>query len=173
MVFLQKHCWLSFLLIMSGAVLTVMVPGGPVETRMFAHYSPLVLGAFNSFLTVLGLASFVLAWFAFREKGWALTGAIFCGIGYLLVYALDLAVIFPVSPDPMPQALLILEIVGIALSLPLIWIAFAMHQKGRMAQKEWPHLWSLVTGPAVMLGIAGGMLAIAIIAFATLAAMGT
>lgn len=49
------------LLIASAVNLSLMVPGGFVETRDFSAYPAIVLGAFNVLLTVLGLGSLVLA----------------------------------------------------------------------------------------------------------------
>lgn len=49
------------LLIASAVNLSLMAPGGFVETRDFSAYPAIVLGAFNVLLTVLGLGSLVLA----------------------------------------------------------------------------------------------------------------
>lgn len=45
------------LLIVSAVNLALMIPGGFVEMRDFSTYSSLVLGLFNTFLTILGLGS--------------------------------------------------------------------------------------------------------------------
>ncbi|MDE2430042.1 MAG: hypothetical protein KGM99_15060, partial [Burkholderiales bacterium] len=82
------------LLLLSAVLLGVLVPGGPIETHNFSHISPWILGSFNTFLTSLDLGSFVIAYLAFRNKGWACRVAAFCGIAYFLVYVLDLAKIF-------------------------------------------------------------------------------
>lgn len=113
----------TLLLALSAANLTLMVPGGPVETRDFSAYSPLVLGAFNIFLTVLGIGSFVIAGLqiAGRIRAPGLAGL--CGLGFLAVYVADLAGIFPVSPVAMPPLLSLLEQLGTVLALLLIGAA--------------------------------------------------
>ena len=53
---------LAALLFLSAVNLALMIPGGLVETRSFPGYGVATLGAFNVFLTVLGLGSLVLAY---------------------------------------------------------------------------------------------------------------
>ena len=113
----------SFLLVLSALMLGVLVPGGPIETRSFSNYSPLILSVFNVFLTTLGLFSFALVYFVLREKRWALIASAVCGAGYLAVYLLDLCKIFPVSMDKMPVMLMFIEISGSLVSLPLMLIS--------------------------------------------------
>lgn len=115
--------WISGLLILSSGLLVSLVPGGSIETRGFSHIEPIILGTFNTFLTVLAIASLLPVYFIFREAKWAYIVAAICGVSYFLVYVLDLGVIFPVSSDPMPLALLIIEIVGTIVSLPLTFLS--------------------------------------------------
>ena len=89
------------LLLLSAVSLTSLVPGGQIETRDFSHISPLVLGSFNVFLTMLSLTSFLLLYSVWRRQRWAFVASGIWGIGYFLVYVLDLARWFPVSPDAM------------------------------------------------------------------------
>jgi hypothetical protein len=114
--------FVSVFLVLSAVLLGVLVPGGPIETRSFSHIHPLILGTFNAFLTSLGLLSLLLVYFIIKGKRWAFVASALCGVSYFLVYVLDLGKIFPVSPDPMPQALLIIEILGTVVSLPLIFL---------------------------------------------------
>ena len=122
---MKKHMGhtVAVLLVLSAVLLGILVPGGPIETRSFSHISPLILGAFNTFLTVLGIGSLALAYFAFKGKRWAALAAAFCGISYFLVYALDLGMIFPVSPDKMPPALFAIEVAGLLVSFPLTFLS--------------------------------------------------
>jgi hypothetical protein len=113
----------SALLLISFVLLGVLVPGGPIETRSFAHINPVILGAFNTFLTSLGIVSILLVYFVLKDKKWAFIVSAICGISYFLVYVLDLGKIFPVSPDSMPQVLLIIELVGTIASLPLMFFS--------------------------------------------------
>jgi len=101
-----------------------LVPGGPVETRKFGHYPPIILGAFNTFLTILGFGSLVVVYFCFTGSQWAFYAAGICGISYLLVYALDLGKIFPVSPDKMSRSLFTIELTGLILSIPITLLSF-------------------------------------------------
>lgn len=114
--------WISGLLILSSGLLGSLVPGGLIETRDFSHINPITLGAFNTFLTVLAIGSILLVYFIFREAKWAFIVSAICGISYFLVYVLDLGVIFPVSSDPMPTALFVIEIIGAVVSLPLTFL---------------------------------------------------
>ncbi|MBE9028722.1 hypothetical protein IQ266_02980 [filamentous cyanobacterium LEGE 11480] len=111
------------LLGLSSLLLTVLVPGGPIETRSFAHINPLILGGFNTFLTTLSIVSLVLVYFVVQRYVWAFVAAAVCGMSYFLVYVLDLAHIFPVSPDMMPSALFVIELLGTIVSVPLMIVA--------------------------------------------------
>ena len=115
--------WISGLLILSSGLLGSLVPGGSIETRDFSHIEPIILGTFNTFLTVLAIGSLLLVYFIFREAKWAYMVAAICGVSYFLVYVLDLGAIFPVSSDPMPLTLFIIEIIGTIVSLPLMFLS--------------------------------------------------
>lgn len=107
------------------AMLASLIPGGPIETRDFSHLSPQTSQAFNACLTMLGIASIVvgaLVWFRWR---WTYILAGLLSLGYIAVYVLDLAEIFPVSPSPMPQLLWLIEWMGTILAL--ITIYYVIH----------------------------------------------
>lgn len=112
------------LLLFSTLMFWTLVPGGPVETRKFGHYSPFILGAFNTLLTILGFGSLVVVYFCFTGRQWAFYAAGICGISYFLVYALDLGKVFPVSPDKMSRALYVIELTGLILSIPITLLSF-------------------------------------------------
>ena len=112
------------LLLFSTFMFWTLVPGGPIETRKFGHYPPFVLGAFNTFLTILGFGSLVVVYFCFTGSQWAYYAAGICGISYFLVYALDLGKIFPVSPDKMSRPLFIIELTGLIFSIPITLLSF-------------------------------------------------
>ena len=157
-----------WLLALSAVNLTLMVPGGPVETRDFSAISPGVLGAFNLFLTLLGLGSLVLAYLlgTGRSRGYVLAGL--AGLGYFAVYALDLASIFPRSPSPMPPLVSVLEWLGLLLAVPLVAVAFhlAMNRPGAAAGASGTSGFSR----PVLVGLV--LLVLAIVLFATYSAMG-
>ncbi len=114
--------WISGLLILSSGLLGSLVPGGSIETRDFSHINPITLGAFNTFLTVLAIGSILLIYFVLRKAKWSYLMATVFGVSYFLVYVLDLGTIFPVSSDPMPTALFVIEIIGTVVSLPLTFL---------------------------------------------------
>ncbi|MEM9770201.1 MAG: hypothetical protein AAF889_01130 [Cyanobacteria bacterium P01_D01_bin.73] len=113
----------AILLGVSAVSLSILVPGGPIETRSFAHINPATLGIFNTFLTLLGPGSLLLIYFVWKSERWALWTSAFCGLSFLGVYGLDLAEIFPVSPDAMPPALFAIEVWGTVLAFPLMAIS--------------------------------------------------
>jgi hypothetical protein len=104
-------------------LLAILVPGGPVETRSFADLPAWVYWGFNAFLIGLGVFTVIALVFAALRRRWAFTAAIVAGALYILVYVLDLAGIFPVSPDPMPAALLWIEVIDSVLAAVLILFA--------------------------------------------------
>jgi hypothetical protein len=166
---------------LSGLTLGLLVPGGPIETRSFSHLSPLTLGAFNTFLTTLVLGSLVLIYFVLRSERWAMGAATVCGLSYLGVYGLDLAVIFPVSPDAMPVALLAIEVWGFVLAFPLILLSIqAVQMLGqttvvKMTVANAPALgadFSLLPMLTMVIFLGLGLIGLGIITFATASAMG-
>jgi len=114
---------IAILLILSCGLLGVLVPGGSIETRNFSHINPFILACFNTFLTLLVMTSILIVYYLLREINWAYIVAAICGLSYFVVYALDLAKIFPVSPVPMPQTLLIIEVIGLIVSLPIMFLS--------------------------------------------------
>lgn len=114
---------ISALLLLSCVLLGALVPGGSIETRNFSHINPFVLACFNIFLTLLAMISILVVYYLLQDVYWAYTVTTFCGVAYFLVYILDLAGIFPVSPNPMSQILFTVEVVGLNLSLPLIFLS--------------------------------------------------
>ncbi|GLX78254.1 hypothetical protein tinsulaeT_15940 [Thalassotalea insulae] len=142
-----------YVLILAIITLAWMVPGGPVETRDFSHLAPEVAWSFNIFLTSLMLVAIALVYFMFKKQRWAyqLTGVV--GLAFFLVFLLDLAKIFPVSPDPMSTLLFVLEIAGVVFGLLLSWLSY---QAIRLSEQTF---WvSTITIPNSLLFIGIGML---------------
>lgn len=174
------------LLLLSAVSLSVLVPGGPIETRDFSHISPLVLGSFNVFLTALSLTSFLLSYFVWRQQRWAFVASGLSGIAYGLVYVLDLARWFPVSPDAMPPALFAIEVLGMVLSIPLAVLSMSAANverdlSGNNRQHRYPSdilaLDAARTGKGERIGLfvavaVAALLGTGIVIFATRAAMG-
>ncbi len=120
---------MSLLLVTSMVLLTILVPGGPIETRDFSHINPLILGGFNIFLTSTGIISLLIIYFILKKHKWADFVSFLCGLSYFLVYVLDLGKIFPVSPTAMPKTLYLIEIIGSILSLPLMFLSIKLFLK--------------------------------------------
>lgn len=165
------HRTLSLLLLLSGLGLSILVPGGPVETRDFSHISPIILALFNSYLTALGVGSFMLAYFCFQRQRWAFKAAVLAGVSYLWVYAIDLARVFPTSPTPMPTALEVVEILGVLLALPMSIVATRLVCSQPLSMSTG----RVAGGQRALILVSGALLFVlsaCIILFATLAAMG-
>ncbi|MEO1095863.1 MAG: hypothetical protein AAFX01_13290 [Cyanobacteria bacterium J06638_28] len=181
---ITRKYWIAGLLAVSAVALSSLVPGGPIETRSFAHIHPIVLGSFNTFLTMLSLLSLLLVYFVWQSRRWAFGGAAVCGLSYFLVYGLDLAQVFPVSPDAMPAALLIIEVLGTVLSVPLTLLAGQAVRQSTQPLGDapsyapegtaiaLPNTSQIVTGKRLGYALVLGSLAIGIITFATRSAMG-
>jgi hypothetical protein len=150
------------LLLMSTVLFWTLVPGGPVETRRFSHYSPFVLCSFNMILTILGLGSLVVVYFCFSGDKWAFYAAGICGISYLSVYALDLGKIFPVSPDKMSQPLFVIEVTGLRLSIPLTLLSFMSASMLESANDHFE-----LTAPRILLLLLVATIGTGIVIFAT------
>ena len=154
----------------SAVLLAVLVPGGPIETRSFSHLSPVVLALFNTFNTTLGLGSLVLVFFMIKGKPWAFILSLICAISYFLIYLLDLAQIFPKTPDKMSTLLMSVEIVGSIVALPLAYYSIkilnspVMQSESVLSAKKLHAKPVMVTGLVILLGIG-------IIVFATVEAM--
>jgi hypothetical protein len=108
------------LLVLSGLLLSSLVPGGPIETRDFSHITVPVLLGFNLFLTTLVLGSFLASVGLCFSSPWARTASFLAAASYVLVYAIDLAGWFPSSPTPMPPTLFAVETTGIIVALPVL-----------------------------------------------------
>ena len=163
------HRILSLLLLLSGLGLSILVPGGPIETRDFSHISPIILALFNSYLTALGVGSFMLAYFCFQRQRWAFKAAVLAGVSYLWVYAIDLARVFPTSP--MPTALEVVEILGVLLALPMSIVATRLVCSQPLSMSTG----RVAGGQRALILVSGALLFVlsaCIILFATLAAMG-
>jgi hypothetical protein len=155
------------LLGLSAVLLGVLIPGGPIENRNFSHISPITLGIFNVFLTVLGIGSLALVYFSFVGSEIAFIAAALCGISYLLVYALDLGKVFPVSPDRMPRALFWIEVVGLILSIPLTFLSLIY----LFMPKEGGNVSGISSGAMILVLAVVSSFGVAIVIFATKSAM--
>lgn len=155
---------LALIIFILGVLLSILIPGGPIETRSFSHIDTNVLAIFNIFLTFLGMGSFVIAFFIYKYSSFALyLGKIF-SIFYIIVYLLDIFKIFPTSPDNMPFTLLAIEVISTALAVIFLVFSILKDTKNFTTNSSKYTLnYKLVTFAI--------FLAIAIIIFATYSAM--
>ena len=168
----HSHRHLSILLVVSMLLLSILVPGGPIEIRDFSHISPVILGLFNAFLTILGMGSLFVAYGVYRTRHWSYSLALACGISYLLVYLLDLAKIFPVSPTPMSLPLLVIECSGSIVALPVIVMSYKRLSKVQSILSGTNPYGETAAHKSIGLYVAASVIGIGIIIFATLSAMG-
>lgn len=101
-------------LIWEALLLIPMVPGKLIDTRDFSPLPRWQYNGFNAYLTLLGLASFVVAGFSLADQPWVFAAALVLSLGYIAVFAADLGAVFPVVADPPPVQLLVLEAVALA-----------------------------------------------------------
>lgn len=162
---MKKTKIINLLLIVSTVNLTLMIPGGFIESRDFSHISPIILGGFNIFLTTLGMVSLFLIYFINKNQKWTFKASLICGLSYFIVYTIDLLEIFPKTPTAMPLLLLVLEILGTILSIPLMYYSFL---RIRMAGNEQKTMLNKYVYFFIILAI---LIGVGIIIFATKSAM--
>jgi len=114
----------AWLLVALMALLVPMVPGGPIETRSFATVNSFLVMGFNIFLTLLMITSITTTYFMFKKQKWAYQLVGILGLSFALVFILDLAEIFPVSPDPMETPLLVLEWISLLMGALLMFFSY-------------------------------------------------
>jgi hypothetical protein len=157
------------LLVLSTLLFSSSIPGGPIENRSFSNHLPVVVASFNVFLTALGIGSLFAAYHAWKARRGAFIAAALCGFSYFLVYLLDLFRIFPVSADAMSSRLWDIEIAGSILAVPLILLsavaAFQPLDEDDGSAKRAP----MKVNPWI--GFVIGIIALAIVLFATYSAM--
>ena len=162
----KPHHQTAIWLIVSALLLSSLIPGGPIENRDFSHIHPGILGTFNLFLTVLDLGSFVVAYFAYRQRTWAIQAAFYAACAYFTVYAVDLAQLFPRSPTPMSLPLALVEVLGMAAAVPLMFASKAAQSSEQVDEQTiTPRRYQYATTVTLV------VLGITIIWFATDAAM--
>lgn len=108
------------LLLLLVLTFITLVPGGPVETRSFAHLGGPIFWGFNVFLILLGIGAIVSAVGLMRGNKVAAIGGIVAGWGYVFVVLLDLGHVFPSTPDPIPLLLGLIEILDAILAAYVI-----------------------------------------------------
>lgn len=164
---IMKHTKIiNSLLIISAINLTLMIPGGFIESRDFSHISSIILGGFNVFLTTLGMVSLFLVYFIYKKQKWAVYTAFITGVSYFIVYTIDLAKIFPKSPTPMSSTLFYLEILGTIIAIPIMFYSVK-----KLKELENNNSKLLLNKSIYWLTVIAGLIGLGIIIFATKSAM--
>ena len=117
----------SLILFLNVTMLSILVPGGPIENRNFDYLKayPLVYWGFSLFLILLILISLIMCYFLLLGDIWAFEVSMILGILYFMVYILDLGKIFPKSPTPMSKTLMLIEIINMMFAILLIIFSLA------------------------------------------------
>ncbi|MDO6521622.1 hypothetical protein Q4578_08490 [Shimia thalassica] len=105
------------------ATFATLVPGGPIETRDFTDLGGMAFWGFNAFLIGLAILAICAGIGLRKENRTAMWCAIIAAWAYVFVVLLDLGAVFPTSPDPIPLALGLVEILDVMLAAYVIILA--------------------------------------------------
>lgn len=124
---------LSVCLGLNAILMTLMLPGGPVEIRDFSAYSATTLTLYRLFLSALITGTLLSISLCIKQYQGAGAGSIIAGICYLSAHALGLLDILLHSPNPATAILLTLELVACtaAISLILLGKKLVEHENSR------------------------------------------
>ncbi|MBB6022421.1 hypothetical protein HNR77_003518 [Paenibacillus sp. JGP012] len=117
----------SIVVFLNVTLLAILVPGGPIENRNFSKLKGIVFWSFNVFLILLGVGSYIVSYLLLVSSSHAILMAQVIAVLYFIVYAVDLAGIFPKSPTKMSKTLLLLEIVNISMAIFLFLFVTAIN----------------------------------------------
>lgn len=120
----------SLLVFLNVTLLTILVPGGPIENRDFSKLTGVVFWGFNLFLISLGIVSFIACYLLLVSHSSAIPVTQIIAVLYFIVYIIDLAGIFPKSPTKMSKPLMTLEIINTSLAVFLFLFVTAIGHEG-------------------------------------------
>lgn len=107
----------SILMVINVTLLTILVPGGPIENRDFNGLRDIVFWGFNMFLITLGIASYTTSYLLLIANSYAIPMAQIISVLYFSVYIIDLVGIFPKSPTKMSKTLMLIEVINSSLAI--------------------------------------------------------
>ncbi len=116
----------SALMFINVTLLTILVPGGPIENRDFNGLRGIVFWGFNVFLIILGIASYITSYLLLIANPYALYMAQIISVLYFIVYLIDLVGIFPKSPTKMSKTLMLIEVINASLAIFLFIVVNAI-----------------------------------------------
>lgn len=120
----------SLLVFLNVTLLTILVPGGPIENRDFSKLKGVVFWGFNLFLISLGIVSFIACYLLLISHSNAIFITKIIAVLYFIVYIIDLAGMFPKSPTKMSKPLMLFEIINTTMAVFLFLFVTAISHAG-------------------------------------------
>ncbi|WP_372009381.1 hypothetical protein NBRC13296_01490 [Paenibacillus chitinolyticus] len=120
----------SLLVFLNVTLLTILVPGGPIENRDFSKLTGVVFWGFNLFLISLGIVSFIACYLLLISHSNAILITQIIAVLYFIVYTIDLAGMFPKSPTKMSKPLMLFEIINTTMAVFLFLFVTAIGHAG-------------------------------------------
>ncbi|MCY9591594.1 hypothetical protein PC41400_03595 [Paenibacillus chitinolyticus] len=120
----------SLLVFLNVTLLTILVPGGPIENRDFSKLTGVVFWGFNLFLISLGVVSFIACYLLLISHSNAILITQMIAVLYFIVYTIDLAGMFPKSPTKMSKPLMLFEIINTTMAVFLFLFVTAIGHAG-------------------------------------------
>ena len=120
----------SLVVFLNVTLLTILVPGGPIENRDFSKLKGVVFWGFNLFLISLGIVSFIACYLLLISHSNAILITQIIAVLYFIVYTIDLAGMFPKSPTKMSKPLMLFEIINTTMAVFLFLFVTAISHAG-------------------------------------------
>jgi len=120
----------SLVVFLNVSLLTILVPGGPIENRDFSKLKGVVFWGFNLFLISLGIVSFIACYLLLISHSNAILITQIIAVLYFIVYTIDLAGMFPKSPTKMSKPLMLFEIINTTMAVFLFLFVTAISHVG-------------------------------------------
>ena len=120
----------SLVVFLNVSLLTILVPGGPIENRDFSKLKGVVFWGFNLFLISLGIVSFIACYLLLISHSNAILITQIIAVLYFIVYTIDLAGMFPKSPTKMSKPLMLFEIINTTMAVFLFLFVTAISHAG-------------------------------------------
>lgn len=120
----------SLVVFLNVTLLTILVPGGPIENRDFSKLKGVVFWGFNLFLISLGIVSFIACYLLLISHSNAIFITQIIAVLYFIVYTIDLAGMFPKSPTKMSKPLMLFEIINTTMAVFLFLFVTAIGHAG-------------------------------------------
>ena len=98
--FIQERCATPGLLLLSACIFMLLIPGGPIENRVYPGMPFFAALSINLLAAILNLYAVFLAFQTRHSGSWTLHVAAWVGAGFASCYIIDLLEIVP-STTPM------------------------------------------------------------------------